>query len=89
MGSVECHVSTNIYNYLLKVSTPLLVLRLTSLPTLFYCHFPDLLLSQGRQVIGVHCSFGQGVYILHQTPPPPTHTHFGNRPTPFFPSLLK
>lgn len=31
-----------------QVSTPLLLLRLLSYPSLFYCHFPDLLLSAGR-----------------------------------------
>ena len=31
-----------------KVSTPLLLLYLLNYPTLFYCHFPDLLLSAGR-----------------------------------------
>jgi len=31
-----------------QVSTPLLLLYLLNYPTLFYCHFPDLLLSAGR-----------------------------------------
>jgi len=31
-----------------QVSTPLLVLYMFDFPTLFYCHFPDLLLSSGR-----------------------------------------
>jgi len=31
-----------------QVSTPLLLLRFFGYPTLFYCHFPDLLLSAGR-----------------------------------------
>jgi hypothetical protein len=45
------YVHTARYNYILsfQVSTPLLILGMTSLPTLFYCHFPDLLLSQGRE----------------------------------------
>lgn len=31
-----------------QVSTPLLLLRMLGLPTIFYCHYPDLLLSPGR-----------------------------------------
>jgi len=31
-----------------QVSTPLLLLRLMGFPTIFYCHYPDLLLSYGR-----------------------------------------
>lgn len=31
-----------------QVSTPLLLLHILNFPTLFYCHFPDLLLSSGR-----------------------------------------
>ena len=31
-----------------KVSTPLPLLRLLGLPTIFYCHYPDLLLSTNR-----------------------------------------
>jgi len=34
-----------------QVSTPLLLLKPFNYPTLFYCHFPDLLLSQGRSGI--------------------------------------
>jgi len=34
--------------FLDQVSTPLLLLCMFNYPTLFYCHFPDLLLSQGR-----------------------------------------
>ena len=33
---------------LFKVSTPLPLLRLLGLPTIFYCHYPDLLLSTDR-----------------------------------------
>ena len=36
------------YNHHLKVSTPLPFLRLLGLPTIFYCHYPDLLLSTDR-----------------------------------------
>ena len=34
--------------FLIKVSTPLPLLRLLGLPTIFYCHYPDLLLSTDR-----------------------------------------
>jgi len=32
-----------------QVSSPLLLLRLLGLPTIFYCHYPDLLLSPNRR----------------------------------------
>ena len=38
----------SLYNHHLKVSTPLPFLRLLGLPTIFYCHYPDLLLSTDR-----------------------------------------
>jgi len=34
--------------FLDQVSTPLILLSMFNYPTLFYCHFPDLLLSKGR-----------------------------------------
>ena len=34
-----------------QVSTPLPLLRAAGFPTLFYCHYPDLLLSTGRSLI--------------------------------------
>jgi len=33
-----------------QVSTPLPLLRLAGFPTIFYCHYPDLLLSTGRSL---------------------------------------
>ena len=41
MGLVKC-------SDFIKVSTPLPLLRLLGLPTIFYCHYPDLLLSTDR-----------------------------------------
>ena len=36
------------YYHHFQVSTPLPFLRLLGLPTIFYCHYPDLLLSTDR-----------------------------------------
>ena len=37
-----------LYYHHFQVSTPLPFLRLLGLPTIFYCHYPDLLLSTDR-----------------------------------------
>eukprot|EP00088_Acartia_fossae_P016935 TRINITY_DN1954_c0_g1_i4.p1 TRINITY_DN1954_c0_g1~~TRINITY_DN1954_c0_g1_i4.p1 ORF type:complete len:430 (-),score=71.82 TRINITY_DN1954_c0_g1_i4:352-1641(-) len=46
MLSINCDIV-----FLDQVSTPLMLLCMFNYPTLFYCHFPDLLLSQNRSFI--------------------------------------